>query len=201
MQTIGGLLDLPIDYFAVVDLGGFVDLVDALGGVDLYVPEPILERTSPAHEGEEWTRIDLKAGFQHLTGDEALVYARSRSTSSDYARMDRQRCLLGALAEQADPFDIAIRIPSLVPVIKDVLATNIPLGHLPDLAEAAAGLDLTDIVSVRLHSSDLHVRPRRVWDTRFRGWPGFKTPYARSWREPSDDVGSLSPADLASACG
>jgi LCP family protein required for cell wall assembly len=200
MQTIGGLLDLPIDYFAVVDLGGFVDLVDALGGVDLYVPEPILERTSPAHEGEEWTRIDLKAGFQHLTGDEALVYARSRSTSSDYARMDRQRCLLGALAEQADPFDIAIRIPSLVPVIKDVLATNIPLGHLPDLAEAAAGLDLTDIVSVRFipptytsgHDEFGHPIPRvaRIQDTVRQVLAGT-----------FDDVGSLSPADLASACG
>ena len=200
MQTIGGLLGLPIDYFAVVDMGGFVDLIDALGGVDLYVPEPILERTSPAHDGEEWTRIDLDVGFQHLTGAEALVYARSRSTSSDYARMDRQRCLLGALAEQTEPFDIAIRVPSLFPVIKAVLATDIPLGHLPDLAEAAAGMNLDDIVSVRF------IPPTYTW-----GHDEFGHPIPRVSRIQDtvqqvlagtfDDVGNLSPTDLATACG
>lgn len=198
-QTIGGLLGLPIDYFVVVDLGGFVDLIDALGGVDLFVPEPILDRTSPAHPDGEWTRIDLEAGFRHLTGDEALAYARSRSTSSDYARMDRQRCLLGALAEQAEPIHIAIRIPALVPVLKDVLSTNIPLGHLPDLAEAAAGLDLTDIVSVRF-----------IPPTYTSGHDEYGHPIPRADRiratvqqvlEGTFEEGrSLSPTDLASAC-
>jgi LCP family protein required for cell wall assembly len=200
MDTIGGLLGLPIDYYAVVNLGGFVELIDALGGVDLYVPEPILDRTSPARLGDEWTRIDLEVGFQHLTGAEALAYARSRSTSSDYARMDRQRCLLGALVEQADPLEVAVRIPALVPVLKSAIATNIPLGHLPDLAEAAARLDATSIVSVRFipptytygHDEYGHPIPRvgRIRDT------------VQSVLEGAfEDGRRLSPTDLAEACG
>ncbi len=199
MQTIGGLLDLPIDYYALVDLGGFVDLIDALGGVDLYVPDPILDRTSPAHPGDPWTRIDLDAGYQHLTGAEALAYARSRSTSSDYARMDRQRCLLGNLASQADPLEIAVRIPSLAPVLKDVISTNIPLGHMPDLAEAAAGLDLADIISVRFipptytsgHDQYGHPIPRTSL---------IRETVSRVVEGNIDGSGSLSPAALATSC-
>jgi LCP family protein required for cell wall assembly len=200
METLSGLLGLAIDYYAVVDLGGFVDLIDALGGIDLYVPEPILDRTSPARPGDDWTRIDLEVGYQHLTGEEALTYARSRSASSDYARMDRQRCLLGALAEQSDPLELAVRIPALVPVLKDVVSTNIPLGHLPDLAEAAAGFDLGDITSVRFipptytygHDEYGHPIPRvqRIRDT------------VQSVLDGSYDAERrLSPTDLATACG
>ncbi len=200
MQTIGGLLDLPIDYYALIDLGGFVDLIDALGGIDLYVPDPILDRTSPAHQDDPWTRIDLKVGYQHLSGAEALAYARSRSTSSDYSRMDRQRCLLGSLARQSDPIEIAMRIPSLVPVLDDVISTNIPLGHLPDLAETAAALNLADIISVRFippnytsgYDNYGHPVPRvaLIRDTVRRVLDGT-----------FDQNGSFSPADLAAACG
>ena len=200
MQTIGGLLDLPINYYALVDMGGFTDLVDALGGVDLYVPEPILDRTSPAHPDEPWTRIELTEGFQHLTGAEALAYARSRSTSSDYARMDRQRCLLGGLARQADPVQIAMRIPSLVPVLKDVLSTNIPLGHLPDLTETAAGLDLDDVISVRF------IPPTYTLGQDEYGHPIPRTALIRDTVHTVldgtfDGSGRLSPMDLATACG
>ena len=200
MDTIGGLLGLEIDYFAVIDLGGFVDLIDALGGIDLYVPEPILDRTSPARPGDDWTRIDLEVGYQHLNGAEALAYARSRSTSSDYARMDRQRCLLGALAEQSDPLEVAVRIPALVPVLKDVLSTNIPLGHLPDLAEAAAALDLPDIVAVRF------IPPTYTYGHDEFGHPVPRTQRIRDTVQSVLDgtyvaEGRLSPTDLATACG
>lgn len=199
-QTVAGLLDLPIDYYALIDLGGFVDVIDALGGIDIYVPDPILDRTSPARQDEPWTRIDLEAGYQHLTGAEALAYARSRSTSSDYSRMDRQRCLLGSIVQQTDPIEVAVRIPSLVPVIADVVSTDIPLGHLPDLAEAAATLDLAHIVSVRFipptytsgHDEYGHPVPRV---------PLIRDTVRRVLDGTFDQSGSLSPTDLATACG
>ena len=65
-QTIGQLVGLPIDYYVMVDFRGFYGLVDALGGVDVNVPEPVLDRVSPYEEGGDWVRIDLKPGRQHL---------------------------------------------------------------------------------------------------------------------------------------
>ena len=114
--------------------------------------------------------------------------------------MDRQRCLLGALAEQADPLGIAIRLPALVPVLKDVISTNIPLGHLPDLVEAAAEFDLADIVSVRL------IPPTYTYGTDEFGHPIPRTARIQDTvRQVLDGTyeegGRLSPTDLETACG
>jgi LCP family protein required for cell wall assembly len=82
-QTIENLLGIRIDHYALVDLSGFVDVIDAIGGVTIDVPERILVRISPPKPGEAWRTFDIPAGRQHLDGEAALAYARNRSDSSD----------------------------------------------------------------------------------------------------------------------
>ena len=103
-QTISNLLGIPINYYVLVDLRGFVEVVDAFGGVRLTVTERLDDATSPAFPGEPLTTVDVSPGqVVQFDGREALAYVRTRRQSSDYRRMIRQRCFLTAMADQLDP--------------------------------------------------------------------------------------------------
>lgn len=147
-DVLGNLMGIRIDYYALVDMAAFVDLVDAIGGIDVYVLQPLEAEVSPPREGDPWATVDVDVGWNHLTGSEALAYARARKGSSDYARMERQRCMVKAVASKATPSRILRHFPAIVDAITGAVVTDIPLTFLPDLLEAAAGLDLADIDTV-----------------------------------------------------
>jgi polyisoprenyl-teichoic acid--peptidoglycan teichoic acid transferase len=133
------LLGLPIDHYALVDLKGFVDVVNALGGVTVEVTKPIrVEVDRLGTEGSQPAFV-ISPGRRHLNGFTALAYVRSRKSTSDYDRMQRQRCLLGSLARQTDPAEVLRAFPKLANVVKRSIATDIPASRLPDLLEAAGG--------------------------------------------------------------
>jgi LCP family protein required for cell wall assembly len=133
------MLGLPIDHYALVDLKGFVDVVDALGGVTVEVTKPIrVEVDRLGTEGPQPAYV-LQPGRRHMGGFTALAYVRSRKTTSDYDRMQRQRCLLGSLARQTDPAEVLRAFPKLVNVVKRSIATDIPASRLPSLLEAVGG--------------------------------------------------------------
>jgi polyisoprenyl-teichoic acid--peptidoglycan teichoic acid transferase len=133
------LLGSPIDHYALVDLLGFVDVVDAFGGVTVNNGKPL--RIAIDRLGREGSQpaFDLPPGRRHLNGFTALAYSRSRETTSDYDRMQRQRCVLGSLARQTDPSELLAAFPRLVKVLKRSVITDIPTGRLPGLIEAAGG--------------------------------------------------------------
>lgn len=158
------LLGMPIHYYVLVDMHGFVDVVDALGGIELNVPRRVPSPGNPAdakHAVPAW----IEAGEQHMDGTLALTYARSRSADSDYQRMARQRCVLGAIATAATPAALATGIPELVGAFGDAVRTDIPRDRLGEFAQlidrftAAGGL-----AAVRT----LHLAPplisNRSWD-------------------------------------
>ncbi|HUG13804.1 MAG TPA: LCP family protein [Thermomicrobiales bacterium] len=129
------MLGIPIHHYVVVDMAGFADLVDALGGVDIYVPQYIYVRMSSPHADGEWRIYDIPPGEQHLDGVHALAYARSRTGSTDYHRMHRQRCLLTAMAQQTDTLGLLRRLPDVLEAIRNNVATDIPLDLLPELVQ------------------------------------------------------------------
>ena len=140
-QTLSHLLGIPIHYYALVDLRGFVEVVDALGGVRVYNTEWVEDETSPAFPGEPWTPIDLGPGYVKLDGREALAYARSRWQSSDYRRMKRQRCLLAALADGLEPVRVLRSLPKLSRTVQSYVSTDIPLRRLPDLVDVVTRIN------------------------------------------------------------
>jgi len=127
-QAVEGTLGLPVHYYVVVDLDGFRDLVDALGGVTIRIREEI-----PLGE----TGRSLEPGLHELDGYETLWYARSRTGSSDYARMSRQRCVLGAILNEADPGTVLRNFTALADASTSIVTTDIPVGQLPELVELA----------------------------------------------------------------
>lgn len=145
---LGSLVGLEVDYFAMVDLQGFADVIDALGGVDITVTEA-LHDTAYVHPGEPPREINFQPGTYHMDGRDALAYARSRSESDDYNRMGRQRCVLEALAREADPVSLLRQLPDLVPAIEASVTTDIPIALIPDLLDLLSKVDTASIVSMR----------------------------------------------------
>ncbi len=146
--AIGELTGLDIHHYALVNLQGFVELVDALGGVEITVPARVYDPVYP-HEDGSVELIDIPPGEYHMDGHLALAYARARRTSDDYSRMGRQRCVLQAVASQADPIRVIRSFPDIANAIKNNVTTDIPLERLPDLIELLPKLDPDTIVSVR----------------------------------------------------
>jgi len=125
--VIGEVLGLRIDNYTIIDLNGFKSLVDAMGGVDVNVPRRI-----PIGGGTNQRTLQplpiysyLEPGKRHLDGYHALWFARSREGSTDYERMGRQRCMVTALLDQANPAQLISRYPALAKVAKNNIQTGI----------------------------------------------------------------------------
>ncbi len=147
-DVVEHMTGLNIDYYVLVDMKAFVELVDAVGGVDVYVQEALQSEVSPPEEGERWATVDVQPGMNHLSGTEALAYARARKGSSDYVRMQRQRCLLRAVAADSDPWTLLRSFPAIADAIERYVVTDVPVAFLPDLVRAAATLDFSGIATV-----------------------------------------------------
>jgi LCP family protein required for cell wall assembly len=145
---VGEALGLTIDYFVLVNLDGFSQLIDALGGitvnVNYYVPI-----------GGEPTKGTLPEGYiapgpnQLMDGERALHYARGRFGLSDYQRMDRQRCMLDAIVSAADPLTLLSRYQQIAATTQDIVTTDIPqsvVGDFADLALKVKGAGIQSVV-------------------------------------------------------
>jgi polyisoprenyl-teichoic acid--peptidoglycan teichoic acid transferase len=147
--AVSELLGLPIHYYALVTLDGFVGVVDALGGVTIEVPATIIDETYP-HENGTVEQVVIERGVQHLDGHLALAYARIRRHSDDFARMHRQRCVLEAVVDQAGPTGILANFGSLAQAIKEHVRTDIPQDRLTDLVDLVPKLDAERFVGLRI---------------------------------------------------
>ena len=145
----GEILGIPIHHYAMVTLEGFVGVVDAIGGVTLEVPFEIVDEIYPHEDGVTIESLRIPPGEQHLDGHLALAYARARRHADDYARMGRQRCLVDAILEEADPVALALGYPQLAGVLGDSLETDISLSRIPDLIDLLPSIDLENMISIR----------------------------------------------------
>lgn len=151
--ALGGLLGIPIHYYTLVTVGGFIDLVDAFGGVSIEVPTRIVDRrydTADNHGGATRTTIVIEEGLQHLDGFHALAYARIRSQSHEYARMHRQRCIIMAMIEQSSPFELLRNFGSIAGAVKDNVLTDIPQDRLVDFIDLLPNLKAEQFTTLQI---------------------------------------------------
>jgi LCP family protein required for cell wall assembly len=152
MQAAGEITGLHIDRYVLVNLAGFRDVVDAIGGIDMYVSErvPIGGELYPDGRVKVPPSGWIEPGAHHLDGFHALWYARGRFNSDDYSRMRRQRCVMGAILDQANPKDVLLRYQRIANSTKNLVSTNISQSELPELVDVAADTRKHKIVSVTL---------------------------------------------------
>lgn len=130
-QAVQGALGIDVDYHAYINMKGFEDLVDALGGVTVNVPRDLPK----AKEGvipTDW----VKAGENRtLEGNDALWYVRSRAGSSDYDRMERSRCMVKGIVRSMDSYTLATNYTRLLKVMKSNFSMNIDQSDIDAWAE------------------------------------------------------------------
>ena len=135
-----GILGIEIPYYVFVDMHGFASLVNALGGVDITVEARLPKGGGPAYEGqpaEEWAIGWIEPGPQHMDGDTAQWYARSRYTTDDFDRMKRQRVLQQAILAQFTPQTVLTRFQDVAAAGADLIETDLPQSLIPFLADLA----------------------------------------------------------------
>lgn len=144
MKTVEYNLGVPIHYYVRIDFQGFREIVDYLGGITINVEEEIWDYRYP--DGQYgYTTIHIPAGTQHMDGQMALQYARTRHSGTDFDRLRRQQQVLMAMRDKALRLDLIPRIPALASAMGQTVSTNLQLGEVVTLAQIAAGIDAEDI--------------------------------------------------------
>jgi LCP family protein required for cell wall assembly len=155
-SAIGMIFDLDIHYYAKVDLAGFVEVIDALGGVTIDAPKRIRDHAYP-HEYGGRESVSIDAGIQHLDGHLTLAYSRIRRHSGDFARMHRQRCVLGALLDQKGA-ELRANPQNLVAAVFKHVDTDIPIEALPDLIYLLEKVETDRVATLRITRYNYAVR-------------------------------------------
>jgi LCP family protein required for cell wall assembly len=142
-QAIEQITGLHINYYVLVDMTGFEQLVNAVGGLDIDVHQEVpIGSVNGAISGT------IGPGKLHLNGYQTLWYARSRAWSSDYSRMARQKCVLNAMLHQLDPETVLTKFSAIADAAKATLTTSIPASEIHtfvDLALKARRLPITTV--------------------------------------------------------
>lgn len=129
---LGQSLGLSIDYYVLVSLTGFKQVVDALGGVTVNIDEPVA--VGGSHDPTVLPiRFLVPGAAQHLDGYDAQWFARGRFNTDDNSRLRRQRCTINALTTQASAARLLLGYQSLADTAANVTLTDIPQSVLPAL--------------------------------------------------------------------
>lgn len=147
-KTVSEFLGYPVDYYVRIDFDGFVQAIDAIGGVDVMVANTIHDEEYPTIDyGYQTFHID--AGPQHLDGETALKYARSRHGvgNDDFQRTKRQQQLLLAVKDKLieNKLLTPVRLLDLIRVVSNSVDHDIPAATLPSLLSLASNVQLDQI--------------------------------------------------------
>jgi LCP family protein required for cell wall assembly len=159
--TIGKLLGVPINYFAAVNLLGFKETVDSIGGVDITVHRAVRDPTYD-DEYDHVVGFYIKPGTYHMNGHTALAFVRSRKGAgdSDFTRADRQQQLLAAVRDKLTAGNLLLGLPGLLDAVKNLITTDVPSDRIADLAQAVQDADMSQLRRIVLQPPDyMHANP------------------------------------------
>ncbi|MBB4933928.1 LCP family protein required for cell wall assembly [Lipingzhangella halophila] len=161
-KTVEQLTEIHIDHFVKVDFVGFKDMVDAIGGIPVCVPEPI--------DDPDAGHLKLEAGEQTLDGEEALGYVRSRKgqgDGSDLSRIDRQQEFMGAMLKKVMSSEVLARPTSLYDFLGSVTEhvttdDELNVDSMADIAIAMREVELNDVNFVTVPNGQHPADPNRI---------------------------------------
>jgi LCP family protein required for cell wall assembly len=125
-QTVSENFGVPVHGSLRLDFEAFRDVVDAAGGIDVEVPKPVVDNAYPT-ENYGTMRIEIPAGWQHMDGETALQYARSRHGSNDFDRAARQQQIVLALAKKLAKPNGWLMVPRVYRAFHSAVDTDLSL--------------------------------------------------------------------------
>jgi LCP family protein required for cell wall assembly len=145
IMAIEGITGLPVNYWAMVNLEGFKDLVDAVGGVKLR----IRDRIPVGGLGSDVTGY-IEPGVRVLDGHDTLWFARAREGSDDYSRMARQKCVMNAMLQQVSPQTAVRNFEQIAKASSAMISTDVPRSELDRFVQLALKAKSQKIATVSL---------------------------------------------------
>lgn len=137
MQTVQYNFGIPVNDYAIIDFTAFIKLIDLIGGIDVYVREPINDPTYP-DMNYGYDPFYIGAGWQHMDGATALKYARSRHNSDDIDRQRRQQEVIYAVRDRVLAYDMIARLApqafTLWADLREGIQTGLSLDQMLQLA-------------------------------------------------------------------
>lgn len=163
MRTVQQELGLPVDRYLLLDFATFVRTVDALGGVEIDVPAPIVDTEYPTPDYGV-TTIRFDPGRQSMDGERALTYVRTRHSDGDFSRSARQLQVLQAMTAKALQPATWPRLPAFYRVLRDGIATDLTPGDGLALLQLASAVASGEVKAATLEDATTPwITPGGAW--------------------------------------
>ncbi len=141
-KAVGDVLGVTISNVAVIDFSGAIQIIDAMGGIDITVPEALYDPYFPDDATKGYAPLNIKAGAQKMDGKTALRYARSRETTSDFARSGRQQQVIQAVKKKAIGAGMSpVKINAIITAVSKNVRTDLQQGEILSLLNTYKSAD------------------------------------------------------------
>ena len=144
IKTVQYNLGIPIHYYVRVNFSGFVEAVDTIGGIDIYVEKEIDDPLYPDN-AYGYDPLYIPAGLQHMDGELALKYARTRHSGSDFDRLRRQQQVIMTVRDKVLRFNLLPqllpKLPELLKTVGDAVQTDLQPDEMLNLAQLINQID------------------------------------------------------------
>lgn len=193
MDAVSGITGLEVTSYVLVDMAGFEQLIDAMGGITLKVGGrvPIGGGTNAVTGEPNPIEGYIEPGVQKLDGFHALWYARSREGASDYDRQARQRCVQAAMLKQLDPANLLTKFADITAAGEQIVETNLPSRSLSVLGDVA--------LKSKNYSLIQYAAGPPYYDAMFPTYPDFATLQADIQAVIRNSAQGITPTPLAGA--
>jgi polyisoprenyl-teichoic acid--peptidoglycan teichoic acid transferase len=153
METVEELLDIPVDYYVKMNFEAFIDVVEALGGIDVNVSKAIDEMDSK----DRHHAVILQPGPQILNGEEALAYARTRKIDSDIERGKRQQEVIKAIINKASSAKSITKYDNVIEAVGENMETDLSFKEMKSFIEYATAGNQLNVESLTLAGSNSRI--------------------------------------------
>ncbi|OQA38856.1 MAG: putative transcriptional regulator YvhJ [Chloroflexi bacterium ADurb.Bin325] len=162
-DTVKELIGYPIDYYVRINFEGFIGIIDLIGGVEIDVPMEIYDDKYPDNNYGYEPPVHFLPGLQTMDGERALKYARTRHSSSDYARAARQQQVIMAIKDKVTQPGVMAsllpRLPGLAIAMANSVETDMPIDKAIALARTVEQADLANVTRIVIDSKMGQVIP------------------------------------------
>lgn len=153
IDTVEGLLDIPIDYYVKMNFNAFIDVIDALDGIEVEVPYAISEMDSK----DRRNAINLQPGYQELDGEEALAFARTRKQDNDIERGKRQQEIIKAIMDKSASAKGLTKYADVIEAVGDNMTTDLSFSEMKSFIDYAVEGTGLNVETLSLAGSDAYI--------------------------------------------
>jgi len=161
IDTVENLLDVPVDYYVKMNFDAFMDVVNALDGIEVDVPVTFTEQNSKDQKGSN--AIHLEEGLQTLNGEQALALARTRKIDNDIERGKRQQLIMKAVMNKAVSAQAITKYSKLMEAVGDNMTTDLSFSNIQSLLAYATAENGLQVESLTLQGSDGNVDGKYIY--------------------------------------